>query len=156
MHLISVKSASCDAVQRNRTVPFWSHLLLKPLGAHPVSQPSIQHSNQITPGTGLPVYCPALDDEPEHDGDSDLGNDSDNDLVDMDGGIGAGCQTFDSERLTALVSTLRDFTDGIEYQRQFRDSRMLDILEREGAVSFRIPPSQALQDLLKRGKSVKC
>ncbi|KAJ7444262.1 hypothetical protein B0H11DRAFT_1695726, partial [Mycena galericulata] len=33
---------------------------------------------------------------------------------------------------------LRDFSDGIEYQRQFRDSRMLDVLEREGASFLRL------------------
>ncbi|KAJ6586198.1 hypothetical protein B0H19DRAFT_925748, partial [Mycena capillaripes] len=33
---------------------------------------------------------------------------------------------------------IRDFADGLEYQRQFQDSRMLDTLEREGASFLRL------------------
>ncbi|KAF7333854.1 SWIM-type domain-containing protein [Mycena venus] len=43
--------------------------------------------------------------------------------------------TFD-ERLTSTLEKIRDFCDGLEYQRQFHDSRMLATLEREGSSFF--------------------
>ncbi|KAK7006027.1 hypothetical protein R3P38DRAFT_3367397 [Favolaschia claudopus] len=43
-----------------------------------------------------------------------------------------------NERLTARLEQLRDFCDGLEYQRQFGDTRFLDTLEREGAGMFRL------------------
>ncbi|KAJ7434395.1 hypothetical protein B0H11DRAFT_1757683 [Mycena galericulata] len=119
-------------VTRNRTVPFWSHPLLKPLGALPVlSAP--QEGNQSSTAPSEPRTDAddglALEDE--------VGEDSDDDLLDADAGHGSSSGMFD-ERLNSLLNTLRDFSDGIEYQRQFRDSRMLDVLEREGASFLRL------------------
>ncbi|KAJ7181974.1 hypothetical protein C8R46DRAFT_885151 [Mycena filopes] len=62
----------------------------------------------------------------------DLGDDSDEELVELRGGA-----TFD-ERLTSSITRLRDFCDVLEYQRQFHDTRMLDTLERDGAGLFRL------------------
>ena len=45
------------------------------------------------------------------------------------------------ERIEACVALLQDFADGLEYQLQFGDSRMLDHLEREGTGFFRMAES---------------
>jgi hypothetical protein len=41
-----------------------------------------------------------------------------------------------SERLDDDINLIRDFLDGLEYQREFRDHRMLESLERNGAGFF--------------------
>jgi len=58
------------------------------------------------------------------------GDESDEDVVDTEREM-IGGKTF-GERMTEHVTLLRDFADGLEYQLQFNDHRMLDRLEREG------------------------
>jgi len=62
-----------------------------------------------------------------------------------DGFLDLGCQvnvngTF-NERLNNHISMLRDFCDGLAYQQQFQDHRMLEALERDGALFFRLVTS---------------
>ncbi|KAF7349473.1 SWIM-type domain-containing protein [Mycena sanguinolenta] len=105
-------------VTRNRSTPFWSHPSLKPLDAPP--PPS---TSPVLP-TSSSVHRDEIIQE--------AAEESDEDLVEIRAGA-----TFD-ERLTSTLTKIRDFCDGLEYQRQFRDLRVLDTLEREGASFFRL------------------
>ncbi|KAJ6569856.1 hypothetical protein DFH09DRAFT_833004, partial [Mycena vulgaris] len=58
----------------------------------------------------------------------------DEDMVEV---TGATRGTF-NEHLTTHLATIREFCHGLEYQRQFRDSRMLDALERDGVAFLRL------------------
>ncbi|KAJ6523472.1 hypothetical protein DFH09DRAFT_1329961 [Mycena vulgaris] len=120
---------------------FWSASTLFKL-----SIPSIPcSSNRPLDASVAPASAPQGSNQADFDVDDglgpcgDLGNgsDSDDNLIDMNAEVNAGRGTFD-ERLTSLLSTLRDFSDGIEYQRKFQDSHMLDVLEREGASFLRL------------------
>ncbi|KAK7034959.1 hypothetical protein R3P38DRAFT_2368976, partial [Favolaschia claudopus] len=110
-------------VVRNRTVPFWSHQLLKPLDPELATNPA--------------PHAPA---DNAVDSDDEDGMDMGSEDEEMPGWTPAERLTFD-ERLTSLVGTLRDFADAMEYQRQFQDSRMLNTVEREGASLFRLADS---------------
>ncbi|KAF7377077.1 hypothetical protein MSAN_00126200 [Mycena sanguinolenta] len=105
-------------VTRNRSTPFWSHPSLKPLDAPPPpsTSPVLPTSNSVHRDEII----------------QEAAKESDEELVEIRAGA-----TFD-ERLTSTLTKIRDFCDGLEYQRQFRDLRMLDTLEREGASFFRL------------------
>lgn len=60
---------------------------------------------------------------------------SDDDIVDTEIGMFDGRTVC--ERLSQHIGMLRDFADGLDYQLQFNDHRMLDSLEREGATFIR-------------------
>ncbi|KAK7005430.1 hypothetical protein R3P38DRAFT_2556878, partial [Favolaschia claudopus] len=117
-------------VVRNRTVPFWSHPLLKPLNPELVMNPAPRAVELVS-------QQPTDDavDSDDEDG-MDMGSEDE----EMPCWTPAERQTFD-ERLTSLVGTLREFADAMEYQRQFQDSRMLNTVEREGASLFRLAES---------------
>ena len=68
------------------------------------------------------------------------GEESKDDIIDTEGPNVVGGLTY-GERIEARVVLLRDFADGLEYQLQFGDSRMLDRLEREGTGFFRMAES---------------
>jgi hypothetical protein len=75
-------------------------------------------------------------DKAGEDGEDD---DDDDDVDDDDGLIDTGgnaMQTF-QERLDDDIDLIKDFLNGLEYQRQFGDHRFLDSLERNGAAFFR-------------------
>ncbi|KAF7371915.1 SWIM-type domain-containing protein [Mycena venus] len=130
-------------VQRNRTIPFWSHPslipLLPPTGTAAATIPArenvVEHNNSNR--SGARVAGDSDDSDVEGDDGSDF--DSDDDLVGArnDEESHSGNKMFD-ERLTAYLKTVRDFCDGLEYQRNFQDSRFLATLEREGAGFFRL------------------
>jgi len=42
------------------------------------------------------------------------------------------------ERMVENIKTIRDFCNGLDYQLQFDDRRMLETLEREGAAFLRL------------------
>ncbi|KAJ7467291.1 hypothetical protein B0H11DRAFT_1665796, partial [Mycena galericulata] len=112
-------------VTRNRTAPLWSHPSLIPLdSAIPITSNSADLSSSSRLDV-IPYQRPA--DMSDHSDDDD-----DIDLVDTAAGSHSGGATFD-ERLTAHLATIRNFCDGLEDQRQFNDSRILDTLAREGA-----------------------
>jgi len=58
--------------------------------------------------------------------------DGDGDVVDMDSGLCGIAPPFARDSLKKS-NGYRDFLDGLEYQLQFKDERMLDMVEREGA-----------------------
>lgn len=106
-------------IKRQRTAPIWAHPQLKPLNA-PVT---------------LTHEALARDTEfgPADEGEDD--DDEDDDLVDTGGD--AGNQTFE-EAMKDKIHTLKEFASGLEHQIQFRDQRMLQAVEREGASLFRM------------------
>ena len=112
-------------VKRQRTVPFWKHPDLKPLVEE--SSSGRETMGIITEGTlgrinnDLASNDEELEDEDEEEALIDMGR--------KDG------QTFD-ETLDEWIHTMREFANGLEYQRQFRDGRMLQAVERDG-MSFK-------------------
>ncbi|KAG1800560.1 hypothetical protein EV424DRAFT_1437983 [Suillus variegatus] len=114
-------------VQRNRTIPFWIHPLLVPLDSCPPP-----------PATAvMPVPVPL---EPVNEGEmesgDEVGDGVEDDLVDT------FCQQLNTrtfqERMLTHVKNIRDFCDGLEYQIQFNDYRMLTVLERNGSSFLRL------------------
>jgi hypothetical protein len=65
--------------------------------------------------------------------------------------IGKG-RTFE-ERFKDHIQTLRDFCDGLEYQVQFNDHRMLETLEREGGSFFKFARECLMQERAARTAS---
>ncbi|KAJ6580083.1 hypothetical protein DFH09DRAFT_1246058 [Mycena vulgaris] len=102
-------------VHRNRTTPFWSHASLRPLMT---SAPSDSAPSALSTSIAALQYTVQGQDGPA--------DDSDEELVEI-----RQWQTFD-ERLTSHLSKIRDFCDGLEYQRTFHDSHLLDTMERKG------------------------
>jgi hypothetical protein len=73
-----------------------------------------------------------------HSEEEDGGNDNDND-DDADGLVDTGhnaMQTF-QEHLDNNIDLIKDFLDGLDYQRQFRDHRFLESPECNDASFFR-------------------
>ena len=68
----------------------------------------------------------------------DIGSDEefDDELVDTQQGDREG-KTFE-EAMNDNIDTIIQFANGLRYQIQFRDERMLQALEREGASFFRL------------------
>ena len=69
----------------------------------------------------------------------DLGDDDDDGVLEdglVDTGLNSMC-TF-NEHLDDNISLIRNFLDGLEYQRQFGDHCMLETLERNGAGFFHL------------------
>ncbi|KAJ7732044.1 hypothetical protein DFH07DRAFT_871091 [Mycena maculata] len=112
---------------RNRTSPFWAHPSLIPLNS---TEPLVATEVATRDLTACAIPGPA----PPHDT-TDQPNDDHDDVVDTTAGI--MCQTF-TETLTEHIRMLREFTDGLQYQIQFQDHRMLETLERDGAGFLRL------------------
>ncbi|KAJ7595291.1 hypothetical protein C8J56DRAFT_1001634 [Mycena floridula] len=103
-------------VKRSRTTPFWRHKDLVPLSP--------------ADGEGAVVTAAENCDVPidKRVGDEDEDSDDEADFQ-------ATQKTF-LESMRDQISTLKSFADGLEYQLQFNDNRMLTTLEREGAALF--------------------
>ena len=118
-------------VKRNRTLPFWQHPALVPLEGSP-SEVAAPDDNEKAPDN--------IDDdinEQEPCGEASDEDDTEN-IVDTEATpweCGGGTYR---ERLADNIDTIRDFCDGLEYQLQFEDRRMLETLEREGASFLRL------------------
>ncbi|KAJ7218618.1 hypothetical protein GGX14DRAFT_533331 [Mycena pura] len=114
-------------VKHQRTAPFWVHPTLRPLSsdsgaaAEPSNAEEERHEEQHR-GNAIES--------------SDSADDSDSDdLVDTQ--IGTNQLTF-LEAMDENIDLIAEFLEGLKYQRQFRDQRMLQTLEREGASFFRL------------------
>jgi hypothetical protein len=117
-------------VNRNRTLPFWQHPTLLPLdGSTP---------NLAVVHAGFGYEGNDAGHEHEDDDSSDIEEDVEDDIIDTE----AGLYTIDGatfrERFEEEISMIRDFCNGLEYQLQFGDQRMLETLEREGASFLRL------------------
>ena len=86
-------------VKRHRTAPFWRHTLLNP--------------DDIETRYGI-----------EFDGEDD----NEEDLTDTEVRFLNASHATSREDFTELISTIRAFDDGLEYQIQFEDQRMLEML----------------------------
>ncbi|KAJ7642146.1 hypothetical protein FB45DRAFT_365933 [Roridomyces roridus] len=105
-------------VKRQRTAPFWIHPSLRPLS---------DENDTHTTSDGLQDTGP--------DWDNDEEDDDEDDLVDTrpgDDGV-----TF-AEALDEEIEVIAEFAKGLKFQRQFRDQRMLQVLQREGASFLRL------------------
>lgn len=76
--------------------------------------------------------------EPDEE-DSGPEHESDDELVDT-GAQDEGGRTVE-ERFRETIRTLREFCDGLEYQVQFNDLRMVEVVERESAGCLRLAKS---------------
>ncbi|KAF9033847.1 hypothetical protein BJ165DRAFT_1356948, partial [Panaeolus papilionaceus] len=117
-------------VKRQRTAPFWRHESLVPLNGDMLEVVDIVTAvDREDAGEGMNGNGAQSDedddgsDEEEGDGLVDMGQDTH--------------QTYE-EAMREKIRTLQDFADGLEYQLPFRDSRMLQALDREGAGLFRL------------------
>jgi hypothetical protein len=102
---------------RFREPPFWRHKNLIPLAEY-------SGSTEIGVSMG-----------PEEEGDdaedSDIDDDEDDEEDEEDRTHQHDRRTFE-ETLTGDIDLISEFTDGLKYQAQFRDQRLLNALEREG------------------------
>ncbi|KAF8209015.1 hypothetical protein K438DRAFT_1754068 [Mycena galopus ATCC 62051] len=108
-------------VKRQRTAPFWVHPSLRPLS----DDEEEADSRASVPGGELMQADAPLDGDDDDDGN----------LVDT--------QPHDDRRtfveaMDADIDLILEFAKGLKYQRQFRDQRMLQTLEREGASFLRL------------------
>ncbi|KAJ6614377.1 hypothetical protein B0H10DRAFT_1803689 [Mycena sp. CBHHK59/15] len=111
-------------VKRQRTAPFWIHPSLRPLSRSDDTDTQNTASEQAAHG------ATPLDATPDWD------EDEDDDVVDT--------RKPEDDQLTFLevmdenIDTIIEFAKGLKFQRQFRDQRMLQALEREGASFLRL------------------
>ncbi|KAJ6558978.1 hypothetical protein B0H10DRAFT_2369275 [Mycena sp. CBHHK59/15] len=111
-------------VKRRCVAPFWVHPLLRPLSDESdVSDAVMEQPSSDTWDVG--PLDPALDSD-----------DSDDDLVDTQ--IAGEDQPTFLEAMDGNIDLILEFAKGLKYQRQFRDQRMLQSLEREGASFLRL------------------
>ncbi|KAJ6505492.1 hypothetical protein C8R45DRAFT_1051083 [Mycena sanguinolenta] len=113
-------------VKRQRTAPFWVHPTLRSL-----SDNSARDTDAISgPADGQAARVDTAADEL-----MDVDEDDDDDVVDTQPDNGG--RTF-VEAMDENIDLIVEFAKGLKYQRQFRDQRMLQTLEREGASFLRL------------------
>jgi len=118
-------------VKRNRTTPFWLHPVLQPEG--------LPHTN--TPSSTAEDLSTADTDGKNQSGNDEEIEEGDDGLIDMEPMMAVGDHGTFRERLTEHIRTIRDFCDGLEYQLEFEDHRMLETVERDGASFLRLAHS---------------
>jgi hypothetical protein len=118
-------------VSRNRTLPFWSHSSLVPLGD------PLQSSTPTT-AAFIPINDHAVNLATVEDDGEDVHDEDEDDLVDTEADrVWNGRGTF-GERMAAHINLIREFCQGLEHQVQFQDHRFLNALERDGAGFLRL------------------
>ncbi|KAF7966149.1 hypothetical protein HWV62_39928 [Athelia sp. TMB] len=128
-------------VKRRRTLPIWQHPKLVPLVPRPHAEASAAAGEPLSPAPGNEtIGSHAMSPAPENDNPDADDDDDDDDAVDTQIGQWAGGQTL-RESFLDEIQTIRDFCDGLEYQVQFEDRRMLETLQREGASFLRLARS---------------
>jgi hypothetical protein len=135
-------------VKRKRTSPFWVHEALKPLDDGVAQDHFPQDQNS---GGDDSVDSDHSDNSGPGDDDDD-DDDAATEMVDTQPGGGSNGLTFE-EAMAEHISIIKDFTKGLTYQIQFRDDRMLQALQREGASFFRL--ARACLTKEKRMKSTR-
>jgi hypothetical protein len=110
-------------VKRMRTAPFWVHPSLWPLSGDDSAQDAASE-DRGEEGNTMTDALPDWDD------------DDDDDMVDTRKPEDEQ-QTF-LEAMDENIGLITEFAQGLKYQRQFRDQRMLQTLEREGASFLRL------------------
>ncbi|KAG1824250.1 hypothetical protein DFJ58DRAFT_672829 [Suillus subalutaceus] len=122
-------------VQRNRTLPFWSHPSLVSL--HDSLPPNSTVLEQML------QYSMRAEEDTHENTTGVEGNifdredeEAEDEFVDTAAGW-MDTRTF-QERFEAHIKNLRDFCDGLQHQIQFNNHRMLHVIEREGASFIRL------------------
>lgn len=122
---------------RNRRAPFWSHPALVPLEMGPAWLKAAGPQEDIGVEGREGITSHEADDG-EAETDEERGA-SDDDMVDTEGAHQFGEEHVTvEERIREHVRTIRAFCDGLDYQVQFRDRRMLDVLEKDGSGFLRL------------------
>lgn len=115
-----------------RELPFWRHESLKPLEEYEAD------STEIIAGPTEGVDENDVggeeneDDDEDEEGEEDVEDEDDEDSTHQNHG-----RTFE-EALTEDIDLIVEFAKGLKHQLQFRDRRMLNALEREGASFLRL------------------
>jgi hypothetical protein len=110
-------------VKRQRTAPFWVHPSLRPMS----DDASVSH------GTGAGGDESHADTAAEASPDSE--DEDEDDIVDTQADDDR--RTF-VEAMDENIELILEFAKGLKFQRQFRDQRMLQTLERDGAAFLRL------------------
>nr|GAT46378.1 predicted protein [Mycena chlorophos] len=108
-------------VQRQRTVPFWRHPDLMPVDDEdqdPVPQPQQLPRDPEVPDDEDEISEPYVE-------------------TAADRAFEESAATFEAE-FDAEIERLERFTEGLKYQRQFRDRRMLDMVQKKGSSFLRL------------------
>ncbi|KAJ6602810.1 hypothetical protein DFH09DRAFT_1270635 [Mycena vulgaris] len=111
-------------VKRQRTAPFWTHPSLRPvLDVSAPDQSSEDVGSEMT--------------RADVDANASLDSDDDDDYNFVDTQPDGDRRTF-VEAMDENIDLIVEFAKGLKFQRQFRDQRMLQALEREGASFLRL------------------
>ncbi|KAJ6552665.1 hypothetical protein DFH09DRAFT_925044 [Mycena vulgaris] len=111
-------------VKRQRTAPFWVHPSLRPLSKESdASDAALDQPGADTLSAAAPDVAVDSDDDED-------------DLVDTQ--VGGEDQLTFLEAMDENIDVILEFAKGLKFQRQFRDPRMLQALEREGASFLRL------------------
>lgn len=113
-------------VKRQRTAPFWTHPSLRPL-----SIPDQTAKDPSAEDTGVEMTHA----DTAANASLDSEDDDDDDLVDTQPN---GDQRTFIEAMDEEIDVILEFAKGLKFQRQFRDQRMLQALQREGAGFLRL------------------
>ncbi|KAJ3743841.1 hypothetical protein EV360DRAFT_13494, partial [Lentinula raphanica] len=116
-------------VIRIRTAPFWQHSSLIPKTDLPEGY--VDDISYVQKSIPIDEHQDPQQNEPED------GNESEGEDYELEAYSTGKTATYD-ERIEGISSKLRNFADGLLYQRQFRDERFLKALEREGSRFFRL------------------
>ena len=109
--------------------PFWLHHVL---------QPDCRPTPPVSPSPKGPESSAAEENNHnDFEGYDDDNDDNDGDVVDTQSGTFRDCGTF-CERFQRKINGYHDFLNGLKYQLQFEDERMLEVVEREGAGFWRL------------------
>jgi hypothetical protein len=111
-------------VKRQRTAPFWVHPSLRPL-----SDDDSAHAGSSEDVIAHSIHADASPDSEDDD------DDDDDDIIDTQPDDDR--RTF-VEAMDENIDLILEFAKGLKFQRQFRDQRMLQTLEREGASFLRL------------------
>ena len=123
-------------VRRHREAPFWRHCTLKALDEDE-ARLATGDRGAINSNRRATEDSVDIDEADVGGGNSDSDEEYEFDMVDlleMPQGTGL---TFE-EAMNEDIDLISEFLQGLQYQIQFRDQRMLNILEREGAGLFRL------------------
>ena len=121
-------------VTRNRSLPFWSHPSLKPLGIPTDSVEMDHRTGDGDDNVGVEVYNRLN----MAGNEIDLESDDDDGLIDTwENGSDSEKKTY-KEKMEDYIRITRDFCDGLEFQVKFQDSRFLKTLEKDGAGFFKL------------------
>jgi hypothetical protein len=131
--------------ERRRTAPFWKHPVLQPLGEHTTITTLDPHEDPDLLLSNL------FEDLAFGESVSRTYEDEDDDLVPSYGPNNQSLATFEAN-YTQDLQLIRDFAAGLEYQLQFRDSRWLEALQREGASFLRLARTCMLKET-RRGET---